>query len=471
MQTQSNRRTFLRRTAASGLGWVVLKNSRSARGYAVNEQLQVAVVGAGGRGGNFLPDEGWSSVRQQIGGRIAALCDVNRQRAAKSFEAFPDLPKYEDFREMIDQMASRLDAVVVATPDHTHAAPSAYALRAGLHVFCEKGLTRTVHEARALAELTAETQRSTQMGNQAGYNTNVVEHIWAGTLGAIEAIHMWGGGGSGPRPLPSDMHDVPAHLNWDLWLGPAAYRPYHPDWMQWGRWRDFANGHPGMWGAHHWATIFKAMKLDTLWPIDKKPPVAGQKTIQVTAEVSEVPEATFPRWSVVHWDIPARMDMPPIRLNWYAGAGGMECFQKVIGELFQQHPQWGRADDDRWKSWTGNLWVGTQGMMRTFGHGCSTVDMLPSDKFGRIGRPPELLPRPLAGKFLRGWAQHMNGGPVPEGCFNKNSGPLTEWSLLANVATRFPGQTLPFDPVACRIVNHAEADAELCPPYRDGWTL
>jgi hypothetical protein len=471
MRTQTNRRAFLRQTAAGGLGLVLLSQGRSARGYEANEQLQIGLVGSGGRGAGFLGDEGWSSARQQTGGRIVALCDVNRQRAAPAFERYPDLPKFEDFRVMIDEMARRLDAVIVGTPDHNHAAPSAYALRAGLHAFCEKGLTRTVHEARALAELAAETGLSTQMGNQAGYNTAVVEHVWARTLGEIQSIHLWGGGGSGPRPLPTGEHDVPAHLNWDLWLGPTAWRPFHPDWLGWQRWRDFANGHPGMWGAHHWATPFKAMKLDTLWPIDKKAPVAGPKTIKVTAEVSEVVEATFPRWSVVHWDIPARMDMPPLRVSWYAGGGGIDRFQAVVADLFKKHPQWGRADDERWKSWTGNLWVGTEGVMRTFGHGCSTVDMLPSDKFGGVGKPPEALPRPLAGKFLRGWAQAMRGGPHPEGCFNKNSGPLMEWALLTNVASLFPEATLEFDPVACRIVNHAEADAALRPPYREGWKL
>ena len=190
---------------------------------------QIAVVGPGGRGAGFVAEEGWSSVRQQIGGRIAALCDVNQQKAGPAYALHPDVPKYEDYRVMIDEMADKLDGVIVSTPDHTHAPASAYALRAGLHVFCEKGLTCTVREARVLAELSAERQLSTQMGNQAGYNDRVVEHVWAGTLGEIKTIHMWGGGGAGPRLTPSKAHEVPESLNWNLWLGPAADRPYHPD--------------------------------------------------------------------------------------------------------------------------------------------------------------------------------------------------------------------------------------------------
>jgi hypothetical protein len=470
-QDNLTRRAFLGASAAAGMGARFIPE-KLAFGYTANEQLQIAVVGVGGRGGGFVAEEGWSSVRQQIGGRIAALCDVNQEKAAQAYQRYPDVPKYEDFRVMIDQMAPRLDGVVVATPDHTHAAPSACALQAGLHVFCEKGLTHTVQEARTLAELTVETRLSTQLGNQAGYNDRVVEHVWAGTLGEIQTIHMWGGGGAGARKPPSNAHEVPGHLNWDLWLGPAADRPYHPDWLRHAMWRDFSSGHPGWWGAHLWATLFKAMKLDTLWPIDKQAPAAGGKTITVTAECSEVPEATFPRWSIVHWDIPARMDMPPIRLTWYAG--GEEAARRraaAIGELFRKHPQWGNADDERWQSWVGNLWVGTEGVMYTFGHGCSTVAMLPEDKFKDVGAPPEALPRPLPGKFLRGWARGMGDGPLPMGCFNTFSGPFTEWYLLANVASLFPGQSLEFEPVACRITNHPDADQALRPPYREGWTL
>ena len=193
------RRGFLGTTAAAA---PLLLARSQALGYEANEQIQVAVVGVGGRGKDFAVEEGWSSIRQQTGGRIAALCDVNKKKAAEPFGRYPDVPKYEDYRVMIDEMGSKLDAVVVATPDHVHAAPSALALRAGLHVFCEKGLSRTIHEARTLARLTVEKNRSTQMGNQAGYNVSVIENVWAGRLGEIQTIHMWGGGAPGRGRLP-----------------------------------------------------------------------------------------------------------------------------------------------------------------------------------------------------------------------------------------------------------------------------
>ncbi len=468
-QVSLTRRGFLGTTAGAG---ALLLTHVQPRAYAANEQLQVAVVGVGGRGSGFCVEEGWSSIRQQTGGRIAAMCDVNKQKAAESYKRYPDVPKYEDFRVMIAEMGSKLDAVVVATPDHVHAAPSALALRAGLHAFCEKGLTRTIHEARTLAELTVEKQRSTQMGNQGGYNDRAIENVWAGRLGEVQTIHMWGGGGAGPRPKPSGDHAVPDYLNWDLWLGPAAYRPYHKEWMQHAMWRDFSCGHPGWWGAHLWATLYKAMKLETLWPIDKKAPAAGAKTIKVTAESCEVCDATFPRSSIVHWDIPARQDLPPIRLTWFAGGGEAEKRRRdALRELFAKHPQWGNADDKRWSSWVGNLWIGTEGVMYTFGHGDATMAMLPEEKFKDLPAPPPSLPRPLPGRFLRGWVDGMKKGLTPMGCFNAFSGPFTEWFLLANIATLFPDRALEFDPVACKIVNHEQADQMIRPPYREGWKL
>jgi len=468
-QGRLTRRGFLGTTAVAAP--LLLAHSQ-ALGYAANEQLQVAVVGVGGRGSGFVPDKGWSSVREQMGARIAALCDVNKKKAAEPFTLQPDVPKFEDFRVMIDQMGSKLDAVVVATPDHNHAPPSACALRAGLHVFCEKGLTRTIHEARTLARLTVEKKRSTQMGNQAGYNVSVIENVWAGRLGEIQSIHMWGGGGAGPRKAPSGTHEVPDYLNWDLWLGPAAFRPYHPEWMSHSMWRDFSCGHPGWWGAHLWATLFKTMKLDTLWPIDQKPPAAGAKTIKVTAECCEVCDLTFPSSSIVHWDIPARMNMPPIRISWYAGGREAEKRRRdYLRELFAKHPQWGNIDDKRWGNWVGNLWVGTEGIMYTFGHGDTTVAMFPEDKFKNLDASPQSLPRPLPGGFLRGWADGIKKGTPTMSGFNSFSGPFTEWYLLANIATQFPDKTLEFDPVTCRIVNNEQADQKIRPPYREGWKL
>jgi hypothetical protein len=170
--------------------------------------------------------------------------------------------------------------------------------------------------------------------------------------------------------------------------------------------------------------------------------------------------------------MPARKDLPPIRITWFAGGQEAEKRRRdALRELFGKHPQWGSVDDKRWGNWVGNLWIGTEGVMYTFGHGDTTVAMFPEEKFKDLPAPPESLPRPLPGRFLRGWVDGMKKGLTPMGCFNAFSGPFAEWFLLANVATLFPDRTLEFDPVTCRIVNHEEADQKLRPPYREGWKL
>ncbi len=455
-QGRLTRRGFLGTTAAAAPLFLA---HGQALGYAANERIQVAVVGVGGRGSGFVPDKGWSSVREQMGARVAALCDVNKKKAAESFNLQPDVPKFEDFRLMIDQMGSKLDAVVVATPDHNHAPPSALALRAGKHVFCEKGLTRTIQEARTVAELAFEKKRSTQMGNQAGYNERVIENVWAGRLGEIQTIHMWGGPGAGPRKAPEGTQEVPDYLNWDLWLGPAAERPFHRQWLQWHAWRDFATGNAGNWGPHSGNLPFKAMKIDSLWHADP----ATNPRIRVHVEMSETERIAFPRWSSIRYEVPARGDLEPIEFNHYYGAPeGRKRVEEHIGRRLD----WGDAGERKWKEHGGCLIVGTEGMIKSTEHN-SSFTLLPEDKFAGFEGPPQTLPR--SGSHEREFTAACKGGPATMSNFDY-AGPLVEFLLLANVAT-LVGETLEFDPLGCKVVNHAAADAALRREYRQGWSL
>jgi predicted dehydrogenase len=169
---------------------------------------------------------------------------------------------------MLDERDREIDAVFVATPDNTHAVITAAAIRHGKHVYCEKPLTHDVAEARAVRELAKKHGVVTQMGNQ-GTATEAfrraVELIQAGSIGPIQEIHVWDGGGSGPRKRPEGSEPVPDWLAWDLWLGPAARRDYHPLWLRWHTWRDFATGNAGNWGPHSANLPFKAMNIDSLW--------------------------------------------------------------------------------------------------------------------------------------------------------------------------------------------------------------
>jgi hypothetical protein len=441
---------------AAGAALTILPTG-TARGYAANEKLNVALIGVGGRGSWFV------DCIPRIGENVVAMCDVNEQRAAESFKKLPDVPKYDDFRRMLDER-NEIEAVVVATPDNTHAVITAAAIRHGKHVYCEKPLTHDVAEARAVRDLARKHGVVTQMGNQ-GTATEAfrraVELIWAGSIGPIQEIHVWDGGGSGPRKPPEKSEPVPDWLAWDLWLGPAAWRPFHPLWLRWHAWRDFATGNAGNWGPHSGNLPFKAMKIDSLWYAD--PGAVPPPRIRVHAEMSEIERIGFPRWASIRYEVPARGDLPPIEFNHYYGAlAGRKRVEDHIGRRLD----WGDAGQRKWKEHGGCLVVGTKGMIKATEHN-SSFTLLPEKDFVEFQGPPPTLTR--SGSHEREFARACKGGPQTMSNFDY-AGPLVEFLLLANVATQFEGH-LEFDPLACKIVNHPEADTALAREYRKRWSL
>jgi hypothetical protein len=455
MGTQSHRRRFLQAIGA-GASLLVLRDSRSARGYYANQKLGVALVGVSGRGSWFV------QTAPRIGTDVVAMCDVNQRRAAEAFGKFPDVPKFQDFRQMLADQDKRIDAVFVSTPDNTHAVISAAAMRAGKHVYCEKPLTHDVAEARALREIAKQQGVVTQMGNQ-GTATEAfrraVELIQAGVLGTIQEIHVWTSGGTGPRKPPEGSQPVPDELNWDLWLGPAADRPFHSQWLSWHGWRDFATGNAGNWGPHCGNLPFKAFGIDSLWYADP----TSQPHIGVHVEMSETERVGFPRWASIRYQIPARGSMPPIEIHHHHGAPeGRKRIEQHLGRQLD----WGDAGERKWKEHGGCLVVGTEGMLKSTEHN-SSFTLLPEDKFRDFQGPPQTLPR--SGSHEREFTAACQGGPSTMSNFGY-AGPLMEFLLLANVATLF-GETLEFDPLACKVTNHSEANAALGRQYREGWTL
>jgi hypothetical protein len=455
MRRLISRRSFLGRTAAIGAGLTILP-AGLVHGYAANEKLGVALVGLSGRGQWFV------ETVPRIGENVVALCDVNQKRSAAAFQKFPNVPKYRDFRKMLAERQKQIDAVFVATPDHTHAVISAAAMRAGKHVYCEKPLTHDVAEARALREIARRQAVITQMGNQ-GTATEAfrraVELIQAGSIGTIQEIHVWDGGGTGPRQPPQGSQPVPEGLDWDLWLGPAAERPFHSQWYQWHGWRDFATGTVGNWGPHSGNLPFKAFQIDSLWHAD----AAAKPRIRLRVEMSETERIGFPRWASIRYEVPARNDLPPIEFNHYYGAPeGRKRIEQHLGRRLD----WGDAGARKWVEHGGCLIVGSEGMIKSTEHN-SSFTLLPEAKFAGVQGPPKTLPR--SGSHEREFTAACKGGPKTMSNFDY-AGPLVEFLLLANVATLF-GQTLEFDPLACKITNHVEADAALCRPYRPGWVL
>ncbi|MCY3024512.1 MAG: Gfo/Idh/MocA family oxidoreductase [Planctomycetota bacterium] len=459
MNRTISRRSVLKGFAQGGIGLLLLKNGLSARTYAANEKVNVAHVGCGGRGAELIGSFANAAT-------IVAMCDVNKSKAQRVFEQFPNVPKFEDFRKMLDEKAKEIDAVVVATPDHIHAVASAAAMRAGKHVYTEKPLTRLVQEARVLRELAKKQKVATSMGNQgtgAGPYRRAMELIQNGALGPIKAVYVWNDqGGQGQKQAPEGEQKVPPYLNWDLWLGPTRERPFNTKWMNWGFWRDFGTAQLGNWASHTANLAFRAMKVDSLWYADP----ATKPLIKVEAKVDAINRLGFSRWEHVQWHIPARGDLPPITFHWVNG-GGASPARAQIEEAMGRELDWGDKGEKKWKDWAGTLIVGGEGKIYATGHN-ATFTMLPEDKFKDVQqKEPEKLERSQGHE--RDWLIACKGGK-PAWANYDFAGPLTEHNMLGNVATQFDG-VLEFDPLECKILNNADADKALRYEYRQGWSL
>ncbi len=461
MSHRTNRRGFLKTATCTATGWLILGDSRSAFSYQANEKLDIALVGLGKRGSYHL------GAISRMGQNLAAVCDANQQRAAELSGKLAGAARYKDFRKMLDQMDRQIDALVVATPDHTHAVIAAAAMRRGKHVYIEKPMAHDVTEARALRQIAKQQKVATQMGNQ-GMATDsfrrTLELIQQGAVGEIREAHVWYVfGGSGPRKRPPGRPAVPDGLDWDLWLGPAPLRPYHPSYISgWGGWRDFGTGVLGGGGSHSINMTFKALNLRALWD----GPGDAKHRIRVEAEIPEPCPENFPRWQTLRFDLPARGSLPPARIHWYDGqeaqlkrSGVWQRLEKIAGRSLQ----W---KDNSWTPRSGSLLVGSKGVVHTNAHN-SVCALLPESDFPHQGGPPQRLPR--AGSHEREWLAACKGGPTPLSNFD-HSGPAIELMLLGNVAT-LVGRPIEFDPVTCTIAGNEEADRALRPKHREGWPV
>ncbi len=461
MTSRMNRRVFLRTATFAGTSLLVLRDSRSAWSYQSNEKLNIAIVGAGERGTYHA--------RTILTGsqNLVAICDANRNRPAELARIPAEVSRYQDFRKMLDEMDRRIDAVLVATTDHNHAVVSAAAMKRGKHVYCEKPLTHDVAEARTVRQIARQQKVATQMGNQGMASDSfrrTLELIQEGSVGEVREVHAWYVfGGSGPREVPKESVPVPEYLDWDVWLGPARFRPYHPLWVSsaYG-WRDFGTGCLGGGGSHSVNLAFKALKLGALWEAGAE----GKANIRVEAEPSERCIESFPRWEILRFDFPARGPLPPVRFHWYNAPepelqrmGIWQRLEKIAGRSLE----W---KDGSWTPRSGSLLVGSKGVVHTNAHNSSCA-VLPEGDFPDSGGPPRKLPH--VESHHEEWFKACKGGGGTLSNFD-HAGPAIELLLVGNVAT-LVGQTLEFDPVACKIVNNAEADALLRPKYREGWSL
>jgi predicted dehydrogenase len=426
-----HRRHFLRTALLASAGaWLPGRLAAAARKLSPNDQLSLGIIGTANR------------ARSNIGGvqheNIVALCDIDDHFLAAAQQRFPRAKIYNDFRKLLEQ--KDIDAVVVSTADHSHAAITAAALRSGRHVYCEKPLTHTVFEARAIAELAAKSPNlATQMGTQihAGANyRRVVELLEAGAIGPVRECHVWceKSLGSGNRPL--EQPAVPAHLHWDLWLGPAPARPYHPDYLPktWRGWWDFGEGILGDMACHYLDLAFWALKL--------------RYPLSIAAQGPPVNAETTPAGLIVHYEFAARVNLPAVKLTWYDGGRQPDLIAQG------KAPHWSN----------GLLFVGDKGMLIA---DYDRRKLLPEERFAGFEPPAPSIAASI-GHHKEWLLACKTGGPTT--CNFAYGSVLTETVLLGNVAYR-TGEQLEWDGPRLEAKNCRAAANFLRTEYRKGWEL
>jgi len=405
-----------------------------------SEKLNIANIGVGGMG--------FGDVRSVSTENIVALCDVDHRHAARAFKQFPKARVWTDFRKMLDGQKD-IDAVMIATPDHNHAMIAMAAMRLGKHVFCQKPLTHSVYEARKIGEMARKTKVATQMGNQGQASEGarlLSEFINDGAIGNVRQVHAWSNrtrriSQRGVR-RPTDRPAVPKTLNWDLWLGPARERPYHPSYLpfSWRGWWDFGTGVLGDIGCHQLSAIFKALNLGHPTTVE-----ACSSNDQVGPEIAN---ETAPISSIVRYTFPADGKRAPVEIIWYDG-GMMPPRPAELGP--------GR----RMGGGDGNLYVGDKGKMLGY-------RLLPESRMREYKRPAKTLPRSPG--HYKEWLIACKGGKRAGSDFANHAAHLAEVVLLGNIAIR-TRRKLIWDGPNMRFTNCDEANAFINPPYRKGWRL
>ena len=467
----TSRRRFIKNTAAVAAGFSIVPRFVLGRGFIPpSDRLNIAFIGVGGKAEAHL---GATHKTE----RFAAFCDVDDRRAAGTYEAYPDVPRFKDFRRMFDAVGKDIDAVFVTTPDHTHAVAALTAMQMGKHVYVEKPLTHNIAEARMLLEAAKKYQVVTQMGNQGASmdcNAEVAEWIQAGVIGPVSKVHVWTNRPVWPQgvPTPTAPEPVPSELDWNLWLGPAPERDYSDRYLpfRWRGWWDFGTGALGDMGCHLIDPAYRALKLSY--------PTAIEATA-TTVWSGDFFEANYPDScppsSTVKMNFPARDNMPACELWWYDG--GIRPMRP--DELLS---------NEEFGSWDGGvLFEGEKGKLLCDMYG-ENARLLPTMRMKDFKKPAKTEPR-YKDSHQMVWVKACKGNGKASSPF-EYAVPLTEAILIGNLAVRcfdikklkpgstpdgwapweYPGRIrLEWDAANMRITNFEEANAWVGRTNRTGW--
>ncbi len=435
MPIQPSRRSFLQASAAVGVGYWAAGGVSLAQSKSPNEKIQFACIGIGGKGQSDSAD----AARH---GQVVGICDVDETTLDRSKARFKDAKQYHDFRRMFDEMGDKIDAVTVSTPDHNHAVAAVMAMKLNKHCFCQKPLSHAIYEARVMADVAREKGVATMMGNQGTALDSLrkqVAIVKSGVLGKITEVHVWTNRPVWPQGIerPKEIKGNPNFLHWDEWLGPAPYRPYHEAYhpFKWRGFWDFGTGALGDMACHTVNMPYMALEL--------KDPLA------VTAETAGHNKETYPGWSVIHFEFPARGDRGPIAFKWYDG-GKRPDLAMLEGAAPVE---------------SGCLIVGDQGKLYSKGDYADDYQLL-----GKIEEPKVEFEK-SPGHFEE-WVNAIRGEKPATSNFPNYAGGLTETILLGNLAVWVGGgKRVEWDAQNLKSPNMPELASFVKPEYREGYSL
>lgn len=440
-----NRRNFIGTSASTAFAFSFIPSHV----WGANSTIQMAGIGVGGKGSSDIENAGKV-------GKVVAICDIDGGTLNDAGQKYPGAKKYFDFREMLTNMKGKIDAVTVSTPDHTHAPAALMAIRQGVHVYCQKPLTHTVAEARALRIEALRHGVATQMGNQGTAENGLrrgVELIQSGIIGDVQEIHVWTNRPVWPQApeivgRPKETPAIPAHVRWDQFIGPAPWRPYHEAYhpFKWRGWWDFGTGALGDMGCHTANMAFMAARL--------KYPTS------VKAMSGEVNPETYPAWATVEYDFPSRGRMPACKFFWYEGK--LPNGQKNLPPqpLFHGENPPG----------SGSIIVGTEGVLYSPNDYGAAYKIFPKNRNTPMINPKPWIPRNGRGDLgmKEEWASAIRGGSPALSNF-EYAGILTEAILLGNVAILQGGKTLNWNGPAMKFTDNDAANDLLHKKFRYGW--